>query len=55
MRVSEEDYWQAAGLLARWFRFSPADIDGLEVGELVRWVKQACEQIRDQASVQSAA
>jgi hypothetical protein len=34
-----------AGLLARWFRFQPSEIDGLAIDELVRWVEVANTQI----------
>ncbi|TXF11995.1 GpE family phage tail protein [Pelomicrobium methylotrophicum] len=40
--------WAAAGLLARWFRFQPSEIDGLEVDDLLAWVKEASRQIRDE-------
>ena len=32
-------------LLARWFRFQPSELDALEVGDLLKWVELAKEQI----------
>ncbi|NOT66679.1 MAG: GpE family phage tail protein [Methylotenera sp.] len=37
---------QMAGLLARWFRFQPSEIDALEIDELVEWVELAKTQIK---------
>ncbi|WP_408610113.1 GpE family phage tail protein [Hydrogenophilus thermoluteolus] len=34
--------------MARWFRFPPSEIDGLEVEELLAWVRAAQRQIRDE-------
>ncbi|MBK1890728.1 GpE family phage tail protein [Undibacterium sp. 14-3-2] len=34
------------GLLARWFRFQPSEIDGLTLDEFRDWVKEASEQIK---------
>lgn len=40
------DLWKGAGLLARWFRFQPSEIDGLEVDEFLRWCRVAAEQVK---------
>lgn len=37
---------QAQGLLARWFRWQPSELDGLEVVDLEGWLDTASEQIR---------
>ena len=44
--MREDDLWAGAALLARWFRFQPSEIEALEVGDFLRWVKLAQEQIR---------
>ncbi|MBO1856851.1 GpE family phage tail protein [Burkholderia cenocepacia] len=36
---------EIAGLLARWFRFQPSEIDDLSVDELLDWAKTAGAQI----------
>lgn len=36
------------GLLARWFRFPPSEIDALPLDDLERWVALAAEQIEAQ-------
>ncbi|MDW8337399.1 MAG: hypothetical protein RMK34_10600 [Tepidimonas sp.] len=41
-----DDLWAGAALLARWFRFQPSEIDGLEVEDFVRWLQEARRQIR---------
>ncbi len=40
-----ETLWRAAALLARWFRFQPGEIDGLDMEEFTEWVGQANRQI----------
>ena len=35
-------------LLARWFRMQPSEIDQLTVPELLDWVDQANEQIKNE-------
>jgi hypothetical protein len=47
--IAESDLWRAAGLLARWFRFQPSEIDDLTVDEFKRWVEVASEQISESA------
>lgn len=47
-KVSEANYWAVAGTLARWFRFSPSEIDGLEVDDFFTWFDVANEQIKAQ-------
>lgn len=37
-------------LLARWFRFQPSEIEGLETSDFEQWVKLASEQISAQAT-----
>jgi uncharacterized protein YqcC (DUF446 family) len=44
--MREDDLWAGAALLARWFRFQPSEIDALEAGDFLRWVRLAREQIR---------
>lgn len=44
--MREGDLWAGAALLARWFRFQPSEIDALEVGDFLRWVRLAREQIK---------
>ena len=35
---------KAQGLLARWFRFQPGEIDALDIDDLEMWLEQAEEQ-----------
>ena len=44
--VALADLWQAAGLLARWFRFAPSEIDALELDDFAYWVELAAQQIK---------
>lgn len=37
------------GLLARWFRFQPSEIDALTLDDFEMWTEQALEQIEAQA------
>lgn len=39
---------QAQGLLARWFRFQPSEIDELDSDDLEMWLDQAEEQIKSE-------
>ncbi|AXF78792.1 GpE family phage tail protein [Erwinia tracheiphila] len=39
---------QAQGLLARWFRFQPGEIDALDTDDLEMWLDQAEEQIKSE-------
>lgn len=39
---------QAQGLLARWFRFQPGEIDALDTDDLEMWLEQAEEQIKSE-------
>jgi len=39
---------QAQGLLARWFRFQPGEIDSLDTDDLEMWLEQAEEQIKSE-------
>lgn len=39
--------WNCCGLLARWFRMQPSEIDALEVWELLRWVDLAVAQVNE--------
>ena len=32
--------------MARWFRFQPSEIDGLEVADFVKWCDLALDQIK---------
>ncbi|MEX3690086.1 hypothetical protein AB3X91_03525 [Paraburkholderia sp. BR14263] len=34
-----------SGLLAKWFRFQPSEIDDLTIDEFIGWCETACEQI----------
>ncbi|MBN9528215.1 MAG: GpE family phage tail protein [Alphaproteobacteria bacterium] len=34
------------GLLARWFRFQPSEIDALTIEDFVMWIEQAARQVR---------
>jgi len=49
--VNPAEVWKGAGLLARWFRFQPSEIDGLEVGDFLSWCQIAVEQIRAENGV----
>lgn len=40
-----EALWPMQALLARWFRFQPSELDGLEIEALVKWCELAREQI----------
>ena len=44
--INPADLWKGAGLLARWFRFPPSEIDGLEVDDFLSWCRLAAEQIK---------
>lgn len=35
-----------AGMLARWFRFQPSEIDALTADEFIGWSEEANKQIR---------
>ena len=37
---------QAEALLARWFRFQPSELDGLEADEVESWCERASAQIK---------
>ena len=39
---------QAQGLLARWLRFQPGEIDALDTDDLEMWLEQAEEQIKSE-------
>lgn len=44
--INPAEVWKGAGLLARWFRFQPSEIDGLEVGDFLSWCRLAADQIK---------
>ena len=46
--ADEEALWEAQGLLARWFRMQPSEIDRLEPWEFLRWFRLAQKQIERQ-------
>lgn len=45
---SDKTLMQAQGLLARWFRFQPGEIDALDTDDLEMWLEQAEEQIKSE-------
>lgn len=48
MGESNQALTQAQGLLARWFRFQPGEIDALDTDDLEMWLEQAEEQIKSE-------
>lgn len=46
--IAPAELWRGAGLLARWFRFQPSEIDGLAVDDFLQWCRLAAEQIKDE-------
>lgn len=52
LTADEDTLWEAQGLLARWFRMQPSEMEGMEPWEFVRWVKLAGDQIRQAAPEQ---
>lgn len=44
--INPAEIWKGAGLLARWFRFQPSEIDALAVDEFLSWCRLAAEQIK---------
>ncbi len=45
LAADEKGLWEAQGLLAKWFRMQPSEMDAMEPREFVRWVTVAGEQI----------
>ncbi len=43
--VRRQDLWSVMGLLARWFRFQPSEIDALSIPDLMDWFNEAKQQI----------
>ncbi|MEW5885476.1 MAG: GpE family phage tail protein [Pseudomonadota bacterium] len=44
--IAPAELWRGAGVLARWFRFQPSEIDALALDDFVRWCRLAAEQIK---------
>ena len=44
--IDPAEVWKGAGLLARWFRFPPSEIDGLGVDDFLSWCRLAADQIK---------
>ena len=47
--IPSDDLTDGMGLLARWFRFQPSEIDALDIDDFAMWVEQALKQIEAQA------
>jgi len=48
--IDPAEVWKGAGLLARWFRFQPSEIEGLEVDDFLQWCRLAAEQIKRESA-----
>jgi hypothetical protein len=44
--VSPEELMSASGMLARWFRFQPSEIDALDIEDFRAWCDEAARQIK---------
>jgi hypothetical protein len=49
-----DDFWEAQGLLAKWFGFQPSEIAELELQDFESWVRMAIKQIEARAKATQA-
>ncbi|MBN3779918.1 GpE family phage tail protein [Burkholderia sp. Ac-20345] len=52
--IDRESLRKAGGLLARWFRFQPSEINALDIAELIDWSELAAEQIESTRKAEDA-
>lgn len=41
-----QSLWEMMALLARWFRFQPSEMDGMELEDVCKWCELALDQIK---------